>query len=78
MGGSKTLDRLDNLIRVCSVYNGLMESDSATATQARDYGHKLGSWDDFNTPVFDNTDWVWYQLDEKGGKTVCEPPNYLI
>ena len=78
MGGSKLLDRLDNLMLVCASYNGLMESDSATANQARDYGHKLASWDDFSTPVFDIGTSLWYQLDERGGREVCDPPSYLI
>jgi hypothetical protein len=78
MGGSKLLDRFDNLMLVCAEYNGMMESDADTARQARDYGHKLGSWDDFSSPVFDIVDSVWYELDNKGGKGVTEPPSYLI
>lgn len=78
MGGSTKLDRLDNLIRVCSAYNGAMESDPQVARQAKDKGHKLSSWDDFNTPVFDIVTGLHYLLDSKGGKGVTEPPSYLI
>jgi hypothetical protein len=78
MGGSKLLDGLDNLMMVCSVYNGLMESDAAVASAARDYGHKLNSWSDFATPVFDLTNQTWYRLDNKGNKEPVEAPNYLI
>lgn len=69
MGGrGKSLDKYENLIRVCTSYNMLMESDSRTAKQAREWGHKLGSWDDFDTPCFDVTENRWYLLDEKGNK----------
>ena len=77
-GGSKLLDRLDNLMLVCALYNGLMESDATVAQQARDFGHKLNSWSDFSTPMFDRSSMNWYELDEQGGKRVVDPPSYLI
>lgn len=77
-GGSKLLDRLDNLMMICAEYNGLMESDANVAQQARDLGHKLNSWSDFSTPMFDRFSMNWYELDEQGGKTVTDPPSYLI
>lgn len=67
-GGSKLLDRPDNLITVCAVYNGLMESDSKIAEQARQFGHKLRSWQDFDSPVFDRPSATWYVLGERGEK----------
>lgn len=78
MGGSKILDRLDNLIRVCAAYNLLMESDANIATQARDMGHKLGSWDGFDTPLFDKGLVAWFILTEKGEKLPSGPPQFLI
>ena len=39
MGSSKVLDTLQNVILVCSLYNGAMESDAAVANEARDLGH---------------------------------------
>ena len=78
MGGSKKLDRIDNLLRVCAVYNGHMESQPIVANLARDYGHKLASWDDFNTPVFDTTNRTWYVLTETGEKKESDPPGFLI
>lgn len=78
MGGSKMLDRFDNLLLVCAEYNGAMESQPDLANQARDFGHKLASWDDFSTPVFDRPMRLWYLLDEKGGKTEVDPPQFLI
>jgi hypothetical protein len=78
MGGSKVLDRADNLILVCGTWNGLMESDAKAATLARDWGHKLNSWDGFDTPVFDYPTRTWWAIDQFGGKHQTEPPMYLI
>jgi hypothetical protein len=69
MGGSKNLDRLDNLIMVCSQYNGDMESLPEVASRAKENGHKLASWDNFDTPLLDIVTGVWYVLDTTGGKT---------
>jgi len=70
MGGSKNRDRLDNLILVCALYNGLMESDSGVASQARVDGHKLQSWQPYETTVVDRADGLMYWLDPLGGKHV--------
>lgn len=78
MGGSKLLDRTDNLIVLCSAMNGLIESDSAAANEARDYGWKLSSWDSFSMPVFNKNEMKWYQLDAIGNKTEVPAPGYLI
>lgn len=78
MGGSKVLDRADNLILVCSLWNGLMESDSQSASTARDWGHKLNSWDGFDMPVLDYPTQTWWLLDQQGNRAVSEPPLYLI
>jgi 5-methylcytosine-specific restriction endonuclease McrA len=78
MGGSSKLDRLDNLMMVCAVYNGLMESDLVTANQAREFGHKLASWQLFSESVFDKNNRTWYVLDERGNKTETSPPMKLI
>ncbi len=71
MGGSQILDRLDNLMLVCAVYNGQMESDSMVAARAREWGHKLASWQAFETTVTDVADGVMYQLDADGEKHVA-------
>lgn len=78
MGGRKSLDRLDNLIVLCSEMNLAIESDANAATLAIDNGWKLNSWDDFSSPVFDRNFGLHYVLDEKGGRTVTEPPMFLI
>ena len=67
-GGSRALDRLDNLILVCAVYNGQMESDPEIARQARIDGHKLSRYENTDEPVFDCLQGIWYQLDAVGGK----------
>lgn len=78
MGSSKVLDTLQNVILVCSRYNGLMESDASVANQARDLGHKLSKFASPTAPVFDNWAKKWFTLDEKGNKHESEPPSYLI
>lgn len=78
MGGSKLLDRADNLMLICSMWNGLIESDAKAASMARDWGHKLNSWDSFDMPVFDYPTRTWWRLDQFGGKQETEPPSYLI
>jgi hypothetical protein len=73
MGGSKILDRLDNLIMVCAIYNGDMESRADVAKKAKSLGHKLESWESMETsPVFDFTTQAWYHIDVQGGKTLIE------
>lgn len=78
MGGSKSLDRFDNLIRVCAWLNYAMESDAAVASEARDKGWKLGQWDGFDTPVYDQALGRWFLLDQFGNKFPSAPPSYLI
>jgi hypothetical protein len=78
MGSSKVLDTLQNVILVCSRYNGDMESDANVANQARDLGHKLSKFASPSAPVFDNFLKKWFYLDEKGNKHESEPPSYLI
>lgn len=78
MGGSKLLDKLSNLILVCSAYNGAMEADATIASQARDFGHKLGQWDNFDTPVFDKVSRRWFMITDNGDKIETVPPQFLI
>lgn len=78
MGGSKELDRLSNLMRVCSWYNSFMESSATSAEMARENGHKLRQWDDFSEPVKDETTGIWYVLDDKGNKTETDEPFSLF
>jgi hypothetical protein len=71
MGGSKLLDTFDNLMMVCAIYNGAMESDSRVAAQARTWNHKMPLWEKQNLPVFDIGGGWWY-LHEDGTKTQAD------
>lgn len=74
MGGSKMLDQFTNLIRVCQHYNFKMEASEVIAEDARKFGHKLSSWQDFSEPVYDECDGNWYALKDDGTKEVIEAP----
>ena len=78
MGGSVKLDRADNLIRVCAWLNYQMEQNAQVANDARDHGWKLGSWDGFDTPVFDKPLGAWFILTSDGRKVPSGPPSFLI
>jgi hypothetical protein len=80
MGGSKSkeLKGYENLILVCAIYNGQMESDSKVAQWARDHGHKLSSWDNVTTALYDATDGQWYALDAKGNKKITNEPGLSL
>jgi hypothetical protein len=68
MGGSKLLDTPDNLMMVCAVWNGAMESNAEDASAARGWGHKLPIWEKPNTPVFDRGAFQWFVLMPDGTK----------
>lgn len=78
MGGSTKLDRYDNLIRVCAWLNYQMEQNADVAANAREMGWKLGQWNGFDTPVFDNMQRKWLLLTQDGKKVQTTPPMYLI
>ena len=78
MGGSRMLDHYTNLILVCSDWNLDMESVHKQATIAKDWGHKLASWDDFSKPVFDNISGFWYRLEDDGTKSLVDPPETMF
>ena len=68
MGGSKLLDKSSNIVSLCSVVNGLLESDPKWAQLARDYGWKLTAGQDSDTvalwyPTFGQ----WFFLDDSFG-----------
>jgi hypothetical protein len=61
MGGSKARDEASNIIVMCSMVNGLMESDPIMAQMARDWGWKLESWQNpAEVPVFNATQNEWF------------------
>ncbi|KAM9863110.1 hypothetical protein ACI1US_00995 [Leucobacter sp. BZR 635] len=68
MGGSKTKHRASNLLWLCSLTNGLIESDADLGQEARERGIKVPFWADTTiTPVL-YPDGRWYLLDDIGGK----------
>ena len=73
MGGSRELDIPENLIRICAPYNFAMESDYEVARKARERGHKLGQWQDFDTPLLDVPRGQWFRLTSDGRKIQVEP-----
>jgi len=61
MGGSKARDEPSNVIVMCSMMNGLMESDPIMALMAREFGWKLESWQNpAEVPVFNATQNEWF------------------
>lgn len=75
MGGSKSRDVPSNLVVLCSVMNGLIESDYSAAVIARRCGWKLNTWDDpKKEPVFDRNSGIWYLLDDEFGRVETNSP----
>ena len=66
MGGSKLRNHPANYVLICSIMNGLIESDHRWAELALSYGWKLRPWDDtYSSPVFDSISGTWYLLNDK-------------
>lgn len=62
-GGSKSADVPSNIIVLCSLFNGLIESDAKAARLARQYGWKISRYEkSCETPVFDVVSGVWWLL----------------
>lgn len=71
MGGSKERDVPSNIVLLCSLLNGLIESDSRYAQVAKEYGWKVSKWQDWRTiPVFDTLTGEWRLLDDNYGYKV--------
>lgn len=74
MGGSKLRDGSSNLVVLCSLLNGLIESDHRWARVAQEYGWKLNSWQDpKEEPVFDTLSGTWFQLDDDFNRKLVRP-----
>lgn len=78
MGGSKRLDSLSTLMRVCPAVNFLMESDPEVAQQAREFGWKLSRFNKDLAPVFDKIAGLWFTLSEGGDKIAAEKEEGLF
>lgn len=65
MGGSKLLDAPSNIVVICSVINGLLESDTYWARKGRDWGWKLTAGQDpATTPVWVPVEGAWFTFDD--------------
>lgn len=64
MGGSRTKHRLSNVIWLCSLQNGLIESDPAEATAARDRGIKISQHTDPCLVPVDFPDGLFWLTDD--------------
>ncbi len=73
MGGSKVRERSSNVVVLCSLLNGLIESDALAAQEARSYGWKIDTWQDpLRTPVFDKSLGQWFLFDDLFGSVVVK------
>jgi hypothetical protein len=76
MGGSKKRNHPANYVLLCSIMNGLIESDHRWAELAISYGWKLRPWDEPNlSPVFDSITGTWFLLDDDWGRQTWERPH---
>lgn len=71
MGGSKAADVPSNIIAMCAVYNGLMESSHTAASLALSKGWKLAGWEDpLESIVYHAGEGAWYLLDDNYNRTL--------
>jgi len=63
-GGSKKSEVASNVVILCSLFNGLIESDAKAAGMAKRYGWKLSRYDNpAESPVYDLVAGKWFLLD---------------
>lgn len=68
MGGSKLRDVPSNIVSMCALINGLMESDAYTAELSRTYGWKVSTATDASlVPVWYPNLGRWFFLDDDFG-----------
>ena len=72
MGGSKLLDRPSNLVLMCVIHNGLMESEFMVAREARENGWKVSRHaSPLHAPIVDFLG-QWYYLGDQFEKWEIE------
>jgi len=65
MGGSKARNHPANILVLCSVVNGLIESDASWAAAARAWGWKARQFEDAGkVPVWYPLEGVWFILND--------------
>lgn len=76
MGGSKAAEVPSNLVLICSVLNGLIESDHRWADLAYANGWKVSKWAEWrDIPVFDAITGTWYLLNDDFTRKVVSERN---
>jgi hypothetical protein len=80
MGGSPSANRPSNVLSLCSLCNGLIESDAIEATRARLYGIKISKFDAqiahlVPVKVFVDSAREWALLDDKYNVTLTDNPD---
>lgn len=64
-GGSKLSELPSNVVILCSLFNGLIESDAKAAGMAKRFGWKLSRYDKPGEhPVYDAVNARWYLLND--------------
>lgn len=71
MGGSSLKNRLSNGVAMCSLVNGLIESDAELAEEARRRGIKISLHADSATIPVEYADGTLRFLDDTGGYTLA-------
>lgn len=65
MGGSKAANVPSNIIAMCAIYNGLMESSATAASLALSKGWKLANWEDpTESIIYHASEGIWCLLDD--------------
>lgn len=66
MGGAgKSASRPSNLVVLCSLVNGLIESDSVWRAKALEFGWKLERWQNpAECEFYDQRSDIWYLVDD--------------
>jgi len=80
MGGSPKSDKPSNVLSLCSLCNGLIESDAIEATKARLLGIKISKFDAqiahlVPVKVFVDSAREWALLDDQYNVTITDNPN---
>jgi hypothetical protein len=69
-GGSKKAEVASNVVILCSLFNGLIESDAKAAGMAKRFGWKLSRYDNpLEMPVYDAVLGQWFLFDNNYGKS---------
>lgn len=80
MGGDKSAgkdkNKSSNILAICTILNGLMESDPAVAEVAREYGWKLNRYQNpTEVPIWDKMMGEWYLLTDDFRKVKTTAPD---